>query len=127
MLVIYTDGSCFPNPGKMGIGLVIKRNGETIKEISDSVGRGTNNIAEYKAVIRAMKEAKKLKAKEIVINSDSQLVVNQLNGKFRVKHEGLKPAYKEAKKLMGGMKVKLRLIPREKNKIANWLSYKAIQ
>jgi len=111
----------------MGIGVVIKRNGKVIKEISDSLGQGTNNIAEYKAVIRAMREAKKLKVKGIVINSDSQLVVNQLNGKFRVKNEGLKPAYKEAKKLMGGMKVKLRLIPREKNKIANWLSYRAVQ
>ena len=90
MLEINTDGACSGNPGKRGIGVVIAENGKVIRRISEPAGFGTNNEAEYLAVIRALEEAYLLHADSLNIISDSQLIVMQLKGKYKIKSEGLK-------------------------------------
>ena len=90
MLEINTDGACSGNPGKRGIGVVVSENGKVIRRISEPAGFGTNNEAEYIAVIRALEEACLLHADSVKITSDSQLIVMQLRGKYKVKSAGLK-------------------------------------
>jgi ribonuclease HI len=101
-LHIYADGACWGNPGPAAIGAIIKdEKQKTLVEISQYIGRGTNNQAEYKAVIAALHSAMKLKADEIVINLDSELVIRQLSGEYKVKNVLLQPLYIE---LMGLLK-----------------------
>ena len=85
MVTINTDGACSGNPRKMGIGAVIKENGKILCEVSESIGHGTNNIAEYTAVVRAIEEAKKLGVKKAEVRSDSLLIIKQLRGEYKVK------------------------------------------
>jgi ribonuclease HI len=77
---IYCDGACFPNPGKMGIGIVLIYK-DYIKEVSQSIGKGTNNIAELTAVQESLKLLKKSNL-PVKIYSDSMYVVNQLSGRW---------------------------------------------
>ncbi len=127
-IVVYTDGASRGNPGKAGIGAVIyDQNGQVLKEISEYIGEATNNVAEYKAVIAGIRAGIDLKATMIEVNADSQLLVRQLNGEYRVKNEGLKPLYKEALKILSCFKsYKIKHIPREKNKIADKLANRGI-
>ena len=127
MLTIYTDGACFGNPGPMGIGIAIWKDGKNIKEISEYLGEGTNNIAEYTAVFRALEEAKKLDEKDIKIKSDSQLIVNQLNGEYKTKNKMLKSLKQKIDMLRISMHVSFQHIPREKNTVADKLSKQAIE
>ncbi len=95
-LEIYTDGGARNNPGPAGIGVVI---GD--KEYGEYIGETTNNVAEYKAIIFALKKTRhllgksKLKNTEVIINSDSELAVNQLNGKFKILEKDLQPLFLE--------------------------------
>jgi ribonuclease HI len=90
-LTIYTDGACKGNPGPASIGVVIlDESGNTIKEISKAIGLSTNNKAEYLAVIEGLSTALDLHADEIELMMDSELVVKQLTGKYRVKNTDLK-------------------------------------
>jgi len=99
-LVIFTDGAADPNPGPAAIGVIIKdEQGNPIAHISQRIGRATNNQAEYRAIIAALEKAISLGAKHVEVNSDSELVVRQINGKYRVKKATLKPLYQEVKKL----------------------------
>jgi len=79
------DGACYPNPGNMAIGIVIYKDGELFKKISEAIGYGTNNIAEYKALIRGLEEVKKIEPDRIDVYCDSQLVVKQLNKIYKVR------------------------------------------
>ncbi len=99
MLRIYTDGACRGNPGPSAIAFVIldDRN-EPIQERSKYVGIGTNNQAEYKALILALKSALNF-GTEVKCYSDSNLLVNQMNGNWRVKHPNMKPLWKKAMRL----------------------------
>ncbi|MFA6530198.1 MAG: ribonuclease HI family protein [Candidatus Micrarchaeia archaeon] len=126
MAIINTDGACSGNPGKMGIGAVITENGKTLIEISEAIGNGTNNIAEYTAVIRALEEAKKLGIKEITLRSDSLLVIKQLRNEFKVKEFHLRELKRKVVKVSEGMAIKYEHIPREENGIADELSKRAI-
>jgi ribonuclease HI len=93
---IYADGACWGNPGPAAIGAVIKDHDKKILvEISKYIGIGTNNQAEYKAVIAALQASKDLQAHEIAVYIDSELVIRQLAGKYRVKNPLLKPLYAE--------------------------------
>jgi ribonuclease HI len=127
MLVIYTDGACFGNPGPMGIGIVIYADGKIVREISEYIGEGTNNIAEYSALIRALKEVKKLGEREVVIRTDSQLLVRQLSGEYKIKNKKLKELKALANDLMAGLVVKIEHIPREQNAEADELSKRAAE
>lgn len=125
MLTIYTDGACFGNPGPMGIGVVVYKEKKKIMEISEYAGEGTNNRAEYLALIRALEIAKKLEEKEVLIRTDSQLIERQIKGHYKVKNAGLKPLKAKADKLISEMDVRVEHITREKNEEADELSKRA--
>jgi ribonuclease HI len=128
-LTIHFDGGCHPNPGRMGIGVVIQdEDGKTLKEVSEALdGVGTNNVAEYSAIIRGMEEAKRLGASDIVIMGDSNLVIQQVLGRFRVKEPRLRPLYERVAKLAADFdSVDMKWIPREQNTRADALSYAPI-
>jgi len=126
MLYIHTDGACFGNPGPMGIGIVVYREKKKIMEISEYVGEGTNNIAEYLALIRALEIAKRIGENEVHIKTDSELLARQINGEYRVKDRKLKPLKARVDALMRGMKVKVEHVPREQNEEADELSKRAV-
>jgi ribonuclease HI len=98
--MIYTnsDGGARGNPGPGAIGLLIRKDNKVIKTFSKEVGRVTNNIAEYLALIKALELASKY-GKEVVCILDSELIVRQLNGKYKVKNVKLKPLFEKVKKL----------------------------
>jgi len=99
-VIVFTDGAAEPNPGPAAIGAVIKdEQGKVIATISQSIGRSTNNQAEYRAVIAALEKAIKLGATHVNLYSDSELVVKQLSGGYRVKKAELKPLYQKVKHL----------------------------
>lgn len=127
-LVIYTDGAARGNPGPAGIGAVIQNEeGEVLSEISSFLGQGTNNIAEYTALVTALEKAAALKAREVLLYTDSELVVKQIKGEYRVKNEGLKPLYRKAKELIQQFDLfTIVHIPREQNKVADGLANKGI-
>jgi len=79
------DGGATPNPGDMKIGGFIKLNEKTIFRYSDSIGHGTNNIAEYASLLKLVKEAKRLGIQNLYIQGDSQLIINQVNGIWKAK------------------------------------------
>ena len=127
-LEIYTDGGARNNPGPAGIGVVI---GD--KEYAEYIGEATNNIAEYKAVIFALKKAKhllgksKLKNTEVIVNIDSQLVVNQLNGEYKILEKKLQLLFMEIWNLKFNFSyLRFNYIPREENKKADYLVNQAI-
>ncbi len=116
-VIIYTDGGASPNPGPAAIGAVIKdRAGKVVGCISQAIGHATNNEAEYKAVIAALKMAKKLAARQVDLRSDSELLVCQVNGQYKVKAAGIRPFYIEVKQLQQQFEsCTFTHIPREEN------------
>jgi len=97
---VFTDGACWGNPGPAAIGVVIKDESQNIlKQISRYIGEGTNNQAEYKAVIAGLSAALNLKAKEVVLHLDSELIMKQLSGEYRVKNPLLQPLFLQLLKL----------------------------
>jgi ribonuclease HI len=93
---IYTDGGSRGNPGPAAYAYVIKRPG--IADIEEKVylGQTTNNVAEYTGLVKALEHAKELGGRKLVVNSDSELMVKQMNGQYRVKNAGLTPLYQQA-------------------------------
>ncbi|MBN1353803.1 MAG: ribonuclease HI family protein [Candidatus Omnitrophica bacterium] len=127
-LSIYVDGGSRGNPGPSGIGVVIlDSKGKKVKEFKKYIGISTNNVAEYNAVIYGLQEALIEKAESVTLYMDSELVVQQLNGDYRVKSNELKPLFEQALHLMSGFKkIEITHIPREKNSEADKLVNKAI-
>ncbi len=100
-LILQVDGGSRGNPGPAAIGVVIKdKGGKVLTQIGEVIGEFTNNVAEYRALIRALEEGRSLGAGTIEIRSDSELLVNQLQGKFRVKSPDLGPLHLEATRLL---------------------------
>jgi ribonuclease HI len=126
-LMIYTDGASRNNPGEAGAGIFILRDGVPVDRIARYLGTTTNNIAEYQAAIIGLERALKLGASNVRLHADSELMVKQLNGQYKVKNEGLKPLYQKAKELIAKIgRVEVQYIPREQNKEADALANKAI-
>lgn len=127
-VVIFTDGAAAPNPGPAAIGAIIKdEQGKLLARISQRIGRATNNQAEYRAIIAALEKAVSLGAKHVEVNSDSELVVKQINGKYRVKKATLKPLYQEVKKLQSRLEgFTITHIPRQQNREADKLANKLL-
>jgi len=126
-LTIYTDGASRNNPGEAGAGIFIMRDGEPFEKIARYLGTTTNNIAEYNAAIIGLERAVQLKASSVKLNADSELLVKQLNGQYKVKNEGLKPLHAKARDLIARIgSVVVQYIPRERNKEADALANKAI-
>lgn len=127
-LILYTDGGARGNPGPAGAGAhLLDNEGNTVAELTQYLGETTNNQAEYRALLLALKKAQELGATEIEVRADSELMVRQLNGQYKVKNEALIPVYQEAKKyLLGFAKWTIKHIPREQNKQADALANQAI-
>jgi len=126
--IICTDGAARGNPGPAAIGVTIKNErGKLIASISRRIGTTTNNQAEYRAIIAALEEAARLGARYIKLRTDSELVVRQLNGSYRVKKPELKPLHQRAKQLMDSfLGCAITCIPREQNAEADKLANKAL-
>ena len=125
---IFSDGACSGNPGPAGIGVYITENGVVVREVSEAIGTATNNIAEYRAFIRGLKEAKALGAEHVQLRTDSQLLYFQLKGDYKVKHPNMKPLYEEAIVLLKGFKkVECKVVPREENTQADRLATSALK
>ncbi|MEI6437762.1 MAG: ribonuclease HI family protein [Candidatus Omnitrophota bacterium] len=127
-LEIFSDGACSGNPGPAGIGVFISENGVVVRTISEAIGPATNNIAEYRAFIRGLKEAKELGAEHVQLRTDSQLLYFQLKGDYKVKHPNMKPLHEEALALLKGFKkVECKVVPREENVEADRLATSALK
>ena len=126
-LTIFTDGASRNNPGESGAGIYILRDGEPYAQIARYLGTTTNNIAEYTAAIIGLEHAAKAGARKVRLFADSELMVKQINGLYKVKNEGLKPLHTKVKGLIALIgSVEVQYIPREKNKEADALANKAI-
>ncbi len=125
-LTLFTDGAARRNPGPAAIGVVIKQDGRTVATISEAIGRATNNQAEYRAIIAGLARALEMGACRVEVCADSQLVVQQLGGAFRVREEELKPLFQEAQALRRRFAAcEVRYIPREENREADRMANKA--
>jgi ribonuclease HI len=126
-LTIYVDGASRGNPGPSGIGIVIEdREGATKVKISSYIGRTTNNQAEYRALIVGLREAVRLKAEHVDIMSDSELLVEQVCGRYKVRSPKLRSLFEEVKELLAGFRSSaISYIPREQNRVADALANQA--
>lgn len=97
---MYIDGASKGNPGPAGVGVVICRNGEAINNISSYIGDTTNNLAEYTALLYGLQEAFRLKAKEVKVYTDSELLCKQLNKEYKVRDHKIQILYNQAKHLI---------------------------
>ncbi len=128
IIKIKSDGGARGNPGKAGIGVVLyNQANEVLATISQYIGVATNNQAEYKAIIAGLKKAKDLKATEIFAYLDSELIVKQVNGQYKVKNQDLAPLFLELYNLKIFFKKSHFIhIPREQNKEADKLANQAM-
>jgi len=128
-VIIHADGASLGNPGPAAIGATIKDDrGRILASISQGIGRATNNQAEYRAVIAALERATKLGASRADIYLDSELIVNQLNGQYRVKNQSLKPLNQRVKQLQSQLEgFTITHIPRHKNSEAHKLAALALR
>jgi ribonuclease HI len=124
---IFSDGGARGNPGPAGIGFVLKIEEDELIEVGEYVGKATNNQAEYLAIRKGLERALKEKVNEIDCFLDSELVVKQLKGEYRVKNHGLRPIFEEVKVLAGKFdKVSFAHVRREKNKEADRMVNEAV-
>ncbi|OGC04916.1 hypothetical protein A2276_03055 [candidate division WOR-1 bacterium RIFOXYA12_FULL_43_27] len=120
---VFIDGAARGNPGPAGIGIAVLDHDKIIKEFADYIGETTNNVAEYTALLRGLEETLLLGYKEADFFSDSELLVKQLKGEYRVKDEKLKPLFMNAQMLAKRFKhFSITHIRREKNKLADELA-----
>jgi ribonuclease HI len=121
--VLYSDGASRGNPGRAAIGaalyLVAGDRLELVGRVSQAIGHATNNVAEYKALVEGLKLALDRGPELLTVRADSQLLIRQLEGRYRVKNATLQPLYLEAKRLLSKMPHRLEHVPREENAIAD--------
>ena len=119
-LVINTDGGARGNPGPAAVGVVISTpKGDHLESFGQYIGETTNNQAEYSAVVVALKLAEKYEPQNIEFYLDSELVVKQLNGEYKVKNADLLPIYQEILKRTADLSVTFTHVPRAQNKLAD--------
>lgn len=127
--LIRTDGGARGNPGPAGIGVVIEdaETGKVLEEHAEYLGVQTNNQAEYKAVILGLKRCRDLGATQVEVAADSELLIKQANGEYKVKNPGLARCFHELKNLETHFsKVSYRHVRREQNKAADALANRAM-
>jgi len=127
--VLYTDGASKGNPGDAGIGIVISEpDGTVIREIGEYIGKATNNVAEYKALIRGLQECHEMGATSVEINTDSELLARQISGFYKVKSERLKPLHGEAMSILRHFRaVSISHVAREFNRRADELANEGVR
>lgn len=123
-LILHIDGASRGNPGPAAIGVIVTdENGTVLAEIGEYIGETTNNVAEYKALLRGLKEADRLGAQEISVYSDSELLVKQMEGAYRVRHPGLVTLHNQARNMIRVFaQVTLTHVPREQTTSADKLA-----
>lgn len=127
-LVVNVDGGSRGNPGPAAIGIVIRNaDGEVIADAAEPIGTATNNVAEYRALIRGIELAAEHGATELSLRGDSELVVKQVRGEYRVKDVNLKPLHADARsKLSSFSKWSFDHVRREENAEADALVNQAL-
>ena len=128
ILKIFFDGSSHGNPGPSGIGIIVfDESGRILDKFSRFIGFGTNNEAEYRALIVSLRKAMQLGAEKVELYSDSELVVNQIKGVYSVKDEKLKRLHLKCVELLKNFKeYEISYVPRELNAEADRLANEAI-
>ena len=128
-VIVFSDGAARGNPGPSGAGAVLTdATGRTVlARLGRFLGHQTNNVAEYQGLLLGLRHAQELKARDVEVRADSQLMIRQLGGQYAVKHAGLKPLHAEALRLLRGFETfSLKHIPREENGLADEMSNRAI-
>jgi len=124
VLTLEFDGGSRGNPGPAGIGVVVRAaDGTALVTLGRAIGVATNNVAEYRALICALEQAKKLGGKRIVVRGDSELIIKQMRGEYRVKHPDMKRLFDEAQHLLHQFdEAKIEHNLRQKNELADKLA-----
>jgi ribonuclease HI len=127
-LIVACDGAARGNPGPAGIGVhITTEDGSLIAEIARGIGEATNNVAEYTAVIEGLSLAAELGARTVTLRSDSQLLVNQLTGRYRVKTPHLQPLHRRVRALAAGFdRISFEHVRRERNQDADRLANEGV-
>ena len=127
-MIVACDGAARGNPGPAGIGaVVVSLDGEVLAEVAEGIGVASNNVAEYRAAIAGLEKAHELGATDVLLRSDSRLLIEQLAGRFRVKHPTLQRLHREARTLLASLdRYKLEHVPRERNKHADKLANRGV-
>lgn len=127
-LTVECDGAARGNPGPAGIGVhITDASGEIMAEIAEGIGVATNNVAEYTAAIRGLERARELGASDVLLRSDSRLLVEQLSGRYKVKNPTLQRLHAQARSLAAGFgAVRYEHVPRERNKDADRLANEGV-
>jgi probable phosphoglycerate mutase len=128
-VVVEADGGARGNPGPAGYGAVVKDadSGEPLAERSEFLGTATNNVAEYSGLIAGLAAAAELGAREVEVRMDSKLVIEQMSGRWQIKHPGLRPLAAQAAALVRRFEtVRFTWIPRERNRHADALANRAM-
>jgi broad specificity phosphatase PhoE/ribonuclease HI len=127
--VVEADGGSRGNPGPAGYGAVVRdpRTGETLVEAAEFIGVATNNVAEYRGLIAGLRAAKELDDEALIqVRTDSRLVVEQMSGRWRIKHPDIKPLAAEAATVFPSGRVSYEWVPRERNQHADRLANEAM-
>ena len=127
-LVVNVDGGSRGNPGPAAIAAVLTTpDGELVEERAERIGRATNNVAEYRALLLGLERARELGATEVEVIGDSQLIVRQVNGQYKVKDAGLKPLHQQAQQALRAFDSwTVRDVRREQNDAADELLNEAL-
>ena len=120
---LFTDGGSRGNPGPAAYGYVLEaEDGTVLAAHGEKIGVATNNVAEYRAVLRGLERARALGASEVELIGDSELVARQLTGAYKVKHPAMKPLHAEARRALEGFeRWRIRTVPRAQNAAADAL------
>ena len=123
----HVDGGARGNPGPAGYGVRITRDDGSIVDLQQAIGIATNNVAEYNGLLAALRWAVDARVDALHVKSDSELMVKQMLGEYRVKNVGLQPLYEEARRLAGRIgRVTFEHVRREQNKDADRLANEAM-
>ncbi|HUA70083.1 MAG TPA: ribonuclease HI family protein [Solirubrobacteraceae bacterium] len=127
-VVVHVDGGARGNPGPAAIGVVVSTpGGDVLEEVAEPIGVATNNVAEYRALLRGLERARAVGAREVEIVNDSELVARQVSGAYKVKHPAMKPLHAEAMAALRGFDSwRIRSVPRADNARADELVNEAL-
>jgi len=125
---VHIDGASRGNPGPAGIGvLFLQRDGAVVERFHRGIGKATNNVAEYSALLMALERAHAMGITDLDVYSDSELLVRQVQGRYQVKHPALRPLYAEARERIAGLRhFTIHHVPRELNAEADSLANQGI-
>ena len=127
-VVLHVDGGARGNPGPAAIGVVVSSpDGDVLDEVAETIGVATNNVAEYRALLRGIERARAIGATEVEIVNDSELVAKQLTGAYKVKHPAMRPLHAEAIAALRAFDAwRVRSVPRAQNARADELVNQAL-